>query len=145
LAQWQLGLPFGILIMLFLSAHEFGHYFAARRHGVDATLPYYIPMPPLILGSIFGTMGAVIRTRSPIPNRKALFDIGVAGPLAGFVVALAYLIIGMVTMPGIDSLYAIHPEYRALGSIPDIGMHFGGFMLYDLLKILFVSPGHFFP
>jgi membrane-associated protease RseP (regulator of RpoE activity) len=94
---------------------------------------------------MFGTMGAVIRTRSQIPNRKALFDIGVAGPLAGFVVALTYLIIGIATMPGIESLYGIHPQYRTMPIIPDEGIHFGGFLLFDILKSLILAPGQFFP
>lgn len=140
-ANFHRGLPFSVLLMLFLSAHEFGHYFAARIHKVDATLPYYIPMP-LIL---FGTMGAVIRTRSVVPSRKAMFDIGVAGPLAGFVVALAYLIIGMATMPGVESLYALHPEYRHLPVMPEWGMHFGDFFLFSILKKLLIAPGQFFP
>lgn len=140
-ANFHRGLPFSALLMFFLSAHEFGHYFAARFHKVDATLPYYIPMP-LIL---FGTMGAVIRTRSVVPSRKAMFDIGVAGPLAGFVVALAYLIIGMATMPGVESLYAFHPEYRHLPVMPQWGMHFGDFLLFAILKELLIAPGQFFP
>lgn len=141
---WELmahGLPFGLLLMLFLTAHEFGHYFAARAHGVDATLPYYIPMPIVP----FGTFGAVIRTRSIIPSRKALFDIGVAGPIAGFVVAFIYLVIGMATLPGIDWLYSIHPEYRALPSPPDYGLHFGGSLIFDGLRALLVPSGEFFP
>ncbi len=129
------------LLMFFLTAHEFGHYFAAKYHGVDATLPYYIPMPFFL----FGTLGAVIRTRQIVPSRKAMFDIGVAGPLAGFVVALAYLIIGMVTLPGIESLYAIHPEQRLMPVHPDNGLHFGGFLLFDILKAIFIAPGRYFP
>jgi len=136
-----LGLPYSILLIFFLSAHEFGHYFAARSHNVDATLPYYIPMPFIP----FGTLGAVIRTRSVVPSRRAMFDIGVAGPLAGFVVALAYLVVGMLTMPGIESLYAIHPEYRMMTQIPDWGLHFGGFLLLDILREILVAPGRFFP
>jgi membrane-associated protease RseP (regulator of RpoE activity) len=80
-----------------------GHYFAARRHGVDATLPFFIPSPWVPFGLAFwaplsfvGTFGAVIRIRSPIPNRRALFDIGVAGPLAGFVVCLPVLWLGIL-------------------------------------------------
>lgn len=135
-------LLFSTLLMIFLTAHEFGHYFAARAHGVGATLPYYIPLPLL---SPFGTMGAVIRLRSPIPTRAALFDIGVAGPLAGFVVALAYLVIGIVTMPGIEALYQFHPDYRGLAALPTRGEHFGDFLLFVGLRELLVAPGQFFP
>lgn len=73
------GLPYSVTLMSILSIHEFGHYFAARRFGVKATLPYFIPFP-----SIIGTMGAVIKTKSPIPHSRALFYIGVMGPLPGF-------------------------------------------------------------
>ena len=77
-------------LMLFFLAHEMGHYFYCRRYGVYATLPFFIPMPTLI-----GTMGAVILIRSRIRSRTALFDIGIAGPIAGFVVALAVLIVSL--------------------------------------------------
>jgi membrane-associated protease RseP (regulator of RpoE activity) len=77
-----------------LLAHEMGHYLMALRYGVDATLPFFIPLPIPGL-SLVGTLGAFIRIRSPIPTRKALFDIGVAGPLAGFVVCLPVLWLGI--------------------------------------------------
>jgi membrane-associated protease RseP (regulator of RpoE activity) len=80
------GLPFMATLMLFFLAHEMGHYLYCRRYGVYATLPFFVPMP-----TPFGTMGAVILIRSRIRSRTALFDIGIAGPIAGFVVALAVL------------------------------------------------------
>jgi membrane-associated protease RseP (regulator of RpoE activity) len=76
--------------MLILLAHEMGHYLCCRYYGVNATLPFFIPAPTLI-----GTLGAFIRIRSPIRSRAALFDIGIAGPIAGFVVALAVLLFAM--------------------------------------------------
>src|SRR5574338_1385990 len=79
LSHLLIGLPYSIAIMFMISAHEFGHYFAARYHKVMATLPYYIPFPNIPGFLNFGTMGAVIRTKSPVPSRKAIFDIGVAG------------------------------------------------------------------
>ena len=88
-AQLVLGIPFAATLMLILLAHELGHYITARRYGVQASLPYFIPAPTLI-----GTLGAFIRIRSRIPSRHALFDIGVAGPIAGFVVALPALVWG---------------------------------------------------
>jgi membrane-associated protease RseP (regulator of RpoE activity) len=133
---------FSTLLMLFLTAHEFGHYFTARWHGVQSTLPFYIPFP---LFSPFGTMGAMIRIRSRIPSRRVLFDIGVAGPLAGFVVALAFLVIGIVTMPGIETVLRLHPEYLPSRVIPATGQYFGDFLLYAGLRELFVQPGTFFP
>jgi membrane-associated protease RseP (regulator of RpoE activity) len=82
----------GLLSILF--AHEMGHYLAARYYAVDATLPFFIPFPvPGV--SLVGTLGAFIRIRGPIPNRRALFDIGVAGPLAGFLVCLPVLWLGI--------------------------------------------------
>ena len=87
------GLAFSVSLLAILTAHEFGHYVACRRYGVDATLPYFIPAPPLFLA---GTFGAFIKIKSPIPSRRALFDIGVAGPLAGFVVAVPVAILGVL-------------------------------------------------
>ena len=89
------GLPFAFAVIAFLLAHEMGHYLACRYYGIAATLPYFIPMPPFILPLLPGTMGAVIRIVSPITSRRALFDIAVAGPLAGFLVALPILAVGL--------------------------------------------------
>jgi membrane-associated protease RseP (regulator of RpoE activity) len=85
-----LGIPFSATLMLILLAHEMGHYLYCRHYGVNATLPFFIPAPTLI-----GTLGAFIRIRSPIRSRAALFDIGIAGPIAGFTVALAVLFVAM--------------------------------------------------
>ncbi len=85
------GFPYSLTLLSILGVHEFGHYFAAKKFGVRATLPYFIPFP-----SIVGTMGAVIKTQSPIPHRRALFYIGVMGPIPGFVVSLAASIIGVM-------------------------------------------------
>jgi membrane-associated protease RseP (regulator of RpoE activity) len=80
---------FGVLTIL--GAHEMGHYFACRYYRIDATLPYFIPMPI----ALAGTLGAVIRIREPFPSRRALFDVGIAGPIAGFVVLVPALFVGM--------------------------------------------------
>jgi membrane-associated protease RseP (regulator of RpoE activity) len=85
-----LGVPFASALMLILLAHEMGHYLCCRYYGVQATLPFFIPAPTLI-----GTLGAFIRIRSPIRSRAALFDIGIAGPIAGFVVAVTVLMFAM--------------------------------------------------
>jgi membrane-associated protease RseP (regulator of RpoE activity) len=82
-----------VALMSILLAHEMGHYVMCRRYGVDATLPYFIPLPGV---SFVGTLGAFIRMRAPIPNRRALMDIGVMGPLAGFAVCLPVLVIGIL-------------------------------------------------
>lgn len=131
------GLTYALLIMSFLSAHEFGHYIAAKIHGVDASLPYFIPMPFLNVLP-FGTMGAVIRTRSPITSRTILFDIGVSGPLAGFVVCLIILGIGFATLPPKEYLFSIHPEYARLGGvIPTSGMYFGDTLVFSAFRAAF--------
>ncbi len=90
------GLPYGLAVIAFLLAHEMGHYLACRYYGIRATLPYFIPVPP-IPGFVLlpGTMGAVIRILGPLKSRRALFDVAVAGPLAGFMVALPILAVGL--------------------------------------------------
>jgi len=87
------GLPFGLALMAILLAHEFGHYLAARHHKTSVTLPYFLPLPPPL--SPLGTLGAFIRLKSLPKNRKHLLDIGLAGPLAGFVVAVPILLVGI--------------------------------------------------
>ena len=95
---WELltrGLWYSATIIAILGAHEMGHYFACRWYQVDATLPYFLPLFIPYPGFQTGTLGAVIRIREPFPNRTALFDIGVAGPLAGFAVLLVTLFVGL--------------------------------------------------
>lgn len=89
------GWPFALTLLAILTAHEFGHYFAARYHRLSVTLPYFIPfpLPPI------GTLGAFIRLKEPVPDRRKLFDIGVAGPLAGFVLAVPLLFYGLSNSP----------------------------------------------
>ncbi|MDJ1422207.1 MAG: site-2 protease family protein [Candidatus Methanoperedens sp.] len=88
------GIPFTIAIMAVLGSHEAGHYIVAKKHGMRTSLPYFIPFPSLI-----GTMGAVIRHHGPIPDRKALFDVGVSGPLIGLFVSVIVTIIGLLQPP----------------------------------------------
>jgi membrane-associated protease RseP (regulator of RpoE activity) len=87
------GLPFSISLLAILLCHELGHYLMCVRHGVDASLPYFLPAPPLVVA--FGTFGAFIRVRSRFPDRRALFDMGAAGPWAGFVVAVVVFVVGL--------------------------------------------------
>lgn len=88
-----LGWPFSLSLLSILGAHEMGHYIAARYHGAPVTLPYFIPFP----FSPIGTMGAIIRLKAPLKNRRALLDMGVAGPLAGMAVAIPVLLYGLAT------------------------------------------------
>jgi len=89
------GVAFSWSLLAILFSHEMGHYLACRYYGVDATLPFFIPAPPVFFA---GTFGAFIKIRSPIPSRRALFDIGLGGPLAGFVVALPLSVVGILTV-----------------------------------------------
>lgn len=94
LALLQAGLPYGVAIMSILGVHELAHYLTARRYRMRVTYPYFIPVPPADFFPI-GTFGAFISLRSPMPNRRALFDVGIAGPLAGFAVTLPFLFWGL--------------------------------------------------
>lgn len=105
-----LGIPFSFALLLILGSHELGHFLTARRYGVDATLPFFIPMP----FSPLGTMGAFIRIKSPIPNRRALVRLGVAGPLVGFAIAVPVAIVGILLSKPVMSVPS--PDQMALGS-----------------------------
>lgn len=118
-----LGVPFSFTILLILLSHELGHFFAARHYGIDVSYPYFIPFP-----NFFGTFGAVISIRSPIPTRKALFDVGIAGPVVGFLFALP-------AMSWAVAAAKIVPDAQANAAI-----HFGNPALILLLDRLF-HPG----
>jgi membrane-associated protease RseP (regulator of RpoE activity) len=140
------GLPYSLLILFIITCHEFGHYFAAKYHKVDATLPYYIPFPPIIGFINFGTMGAVIKTVSPVKTKKSMFDIGIAGPIAGFIAALLVLIYGFQNVPGEAYILSIHPDYFS----PEYGssglkLVFGDTILFSFFKYLFANNAQFFP
>ncbi|MBM4294591.1 MAG: site-2 protease family protein [Deltaproteobacteria bacterium] len=92
---WQLyrGIPFSFTLILILGTHEMGHYLVSRRHHLDVTLPYFIPAPPFPF--IIGTLGAFIRIRSPITDKRALLDVGCAGPLTGLAVAIPVVLAGL--------------------------------------------------
>jgi len=98
------GLPFALTLITILLVHEAGHYLMCVRHGVNASLPYFVPAPPLF--PLVGTFGAFIRIRSRFPNRMALFDIGAAGPWAGFVVALIATVVGL----SLSTVLPVAPE-----------------------------------
>ena len=113
-----LGIPFSFTLLGILLAHELGHYFTCRKYGIDVTYPYFIPAP-----TILGTFGAFIRIRSPIPTRRALFDVGLSGPVVGFIFAVPALIFAIVNskiVPG-------------LGEQASAGLRFGNPPLVYLL------------
>jgi len=100
------GVKFSASLLAILFSHEMGHYLACRHYKVDATLPYFIPAPPIFMA---GTFGAFIKIRAAIPTRRALFDIGLAGPLAGFVVAIPICVIGVLTIgPPVDGAHLMY-------------------------------------
>ncbi len=113
----KLALQYSLPFLGILTVHEFGHYFVARYHKVMVTLPLYIPFWFGWIGfPSLGTMGAFIRIKQAIDSKHKYFDIGVAGPVAGFVAALVVLYIGFTQLPPIEYIYAVHPEYLHYGA-----------------------------
>jgi membrane-associated protease RseP (regulator of RpoE activity) len=155
-----MGIPFSFTLMLILGTHEFGHYYFARKHKVDATLPYFIPAPTFI-----GTFGAFIKIKSPIYRKDALIQIGAAGPIAGFLIAVPALAIGLVKSTVVENtgtelgiilgdsilmkilVWITHP---GLGPLQDILLHpiaFAGWIgllvtMLNLLPIGQLDGGH---
>jgi len=110
---------FALPLLSILIVHEMGHYFISKKHGIATSLPFFIPIPPILPSFNIGTFGALISSRDPMPNKKALFDVGLAGPLAGFIVAIPVTIIGVMTadvIPAITSLDQIAPGETVFGS-----------------------------
>lgn len=156
---WR-GIPFAGALLFILTTHEFGHYLLSKIHRVPASLPLFIPGPPHFIG----TFGAIIRMRGPILSRRALFDIGVAGPLAGFVVAVIVLIVGLNLSTVVDrtATYGLQlgeplllqfMSWVVIGSIPpeaDVVLHPIGFAAWfglfvtslNLLPIGQLDGGH---
>ncbi|MGE5315960.1 MAG: site-2 protease family protein [Acidobacteriota bacterium] len=139
-----LGLPYALCLLFILATHEFGHYFASRIHNVDATLPFFIPFPTLPGFLNFGTLGAVIRTRTPVPSKKVMFDIGVAGPIAGFVASLLVLAYGFTHLPGREFILAIHPDYFSKPASGGLELSFGTSIMYEAMSLLLTNPAYQF-
>ena len=124
------GVPFSAALLVILLAHEFSHYITSHRHGVRASLPLFIPAPTLA-----GTFGAVIRIESPIPDRRSLLEIGISGPLAGFLVALSIAVAGLKL-----SHIVVHSAVAAAGSPGGIGIGLGNSLIFALLERLVLGP-----
>lgn len=118
------GLMYCLAIMSILLAHEMGHYLMSRHHSIPASLPYFIPFP----FPPFGTFGAIIKMRGFVPDRKALFDTGAAGPMAGFIVALPFIVIG-IKLSSIETISGTLPLLRL-----------GDPLLFILLQKLLIGP-----
>jgi membrane-associated protease RseP (regulator of RpoE activity) len=125
-AELLRGVPFSASLLLILGVHELGHYLTARAYGVSVSLPYFVPLPipPM------GTMGAIIRMRSPIPNRRVLFDIGMAGPLAGLILAVPITVIGLM-LSRVTMVSASHGD--------GVTIVFGSSLAFHLLERLVVG------
>ncbi len=159
-ATWSSGWPFAFPFLAILVCHEFGHWIAARLHGVPASLPYFLPVPMVL----FGTMGAVITMPERIRSRTALLDIGAAGPLAGMLIAIPTMVIGLrlsevgplgpggYVQEGQSLLYSLI-KWAVVGTIPaghDVHLHptafagWGGFLItmINLLPLGQLDGGH---
>jgi membrane-associated protease RseP (regulator of RpoE activity) len=120
LAAFLTGVPFAFTLLAILGVHEFGHYFTARYYRASVSLPYFIPAPPVVL---FGTLGAIIRMRSPARDRNSLFDIAAAGPLAGLLIAVPALMLGL--------------QWSTVAPVPTDGvLRFGDPLLLQLIVYL---------
>jgi len=129
-AVFKYGLSFSLSLLFILTSHEMGHYIACRLYGVDATLPFFIPTPPLIGPA--GTFGAFIKIVSPLPSHRATFDIGVAGPIAGFVALIPVALLGFLTYK-----YAPSASPENLSGV----IHFSDPLFFKLLGGIFgINP-----
>jgi membrane-associated protease RseP (regulator of RpoE activity) len=147
--EFVAGFNFSIPFLAILTVHEFGHYFTARANHVRVTLPYYIPLW-IGIGQSIGTLGAFIRIQDMINSRRKYFDIGIAGPLAGFVLALVVLWYGFTHLPPPEFIFTIHPEYQKWGldygqyayqNIPEGGaMGLGDNLLFSFFKNYVADP-----
>ncbi len=127
------GIPYSIAVMSILGAHEMGHYLYAKRYRIYATLPYFIPF--FIPGFNLGTFGAFIKMKSPIPNKKALFDVGIAGPIAGFVMSLFFLILGFSLLPDLEGVISyVSPRIHEWSPTGEGALTLGSSLLFDLIR-----------
>jgi len=133
LGELLLGIPFSFTLLLILGSHELGHYFACKRLGIEATLPFFIPVPPPFL---LGTFGAVIRIKSPIEDKRGLVEVGAAGPIIGFIIAIPITIIGL-------KLSSLVPVAEVAGKAGIFTL--GDSLIFSLLTKAFVKipPGDY--
>ncbi len=147
-AEFVAGFQFSLPFLAILTVHEFGHYFTAKANHVRVTLPYYIPLW-LGIGQSIGTLGAFIRIQDFINSRRKYFDIGIAGPLAGFVLALVVLWYGFTHLPPPEFIFTIHPEYKKWGldyglyaykNLPEGAVGLGDNLLFNFFKTYVADP-----
>ena len=145
--EFKQGFWFSIPFLGILTVHEFGHFFMAKKHKTQVTLPYYIP---LWLGTFtgLGTLGAFIKIKEQIKTRLKYFDIGIAGPMAGFIVAVPTLWYGFSHLPPAEHIFTIHPEYQKFGlAYPNFvyqsteeAIALGHSFLFDFMQKNFANP-----
>jgi membrane-associated protease RseP (regulator of RpoE activity) len=135
------GLPYSFALLTILFLHEMGHYVASRIYKVEVTLPYFIPL--FLPWFHPGTMGAFIKMKSSIPNKKALFDIGVAGPIAGFIASIFFIAWGFSQLPDMAGIYAHIEQIHPLDNPDGVNMYLGSNIIYDYMALLF--NGHRLP
>lgn len=140
-AYLQYGLSFSLSVLFILICHEMGHYIACRLYGVDATLPFFLPTPPMIGPA--GTLGAFIKIVSPMPSRRAVFDIGVAGPIAGFIALIPIAILAIYTTKTAQPVPALPGDLQIFfsdGLFYKFLAYLGGI---DLSKPMYSNPFYF--
>ena len=128
------GIPYALAILSILGAHEMGHYYYAKRYRIYATLPYFIPF--FIPAFNIGTLGAFIKIRSPIPDKKALFDVGVAGPIAGLIVSLFFLILGFSLLPDLDGVKDYVTQIHGWSESGKDALTLGSPLLFEFIRNL---------
>jgi membrane-associated protease RseP (regulator of RpoE activity) len=127
------GIPYAIAILCILGAHEMGHYLYAKKYRIYTTLPYFIPF--FVPGfNLIGTMGAFIKMRSPIPDKKALFDVGIAGPIAGFIVSLFFLVLGFSLLPDLEGVKEYIGQMHEWSETGANALTLGNPLLFDLIR-----------
>ncbi|MBB3698536.1 site-2 protease family protein [Flammeovirga yaeyamensis] len=153
--HWKGALTYSLCFIGILTVHEFGHYFTAKYYKLKVTLPYFIPAWFFSFLPSIGTFGAFINIKSRLKSTKEFFDVGVAGPLAGFVAALFVLIYGFTHLPAQEYIFDIHPEYQEWGldyaehaykDLPEgANLQIGTNLLFEIMKYVFVDDMSKFP
>ncbi len=132
------GFPYSFALLTILFAHEMGHYLSARYHKVNVTLPYFIPFFLPVFHP--GTLGAFIKIKSPIPDKRALFDIGIAGPLAGFIISILFLVYGFATLPDTAGIFRYLSDIHPVDDPEGLNLTMGNTLLFHFISDIF--DGH---
>jgi membrane-associated protease RseP (regulator of RpoE activity) len=126
------GFPYTFAVLSILGAHEMGHYLYARKYKIYATLPYFIPF--FLPAFNFGTLGAFIKMKSPIPDKRALLDVGIAGPIAGFILSVIFLMIGFTLLPDLAGVKEIVGSIHEWSETGEGALTLGNSLLFDFMR-----------